>query len=140
MVLSTFLSSPLDWFAKASTILTAAMFRICVLNQVYTVLFMLAGAKAVLPWGGTSGGKGCAPLGRGLQGQMLPSLGEEPVGAKATLSRGGADGDKGCTPSGRGRAGAKAVLSRGGAGRGKGCLYLEEAKLPVRVMFIISFI
>ena len=62
------------------------------------------------------------------------------MGAKATLSRGGADGDKGCTPSGRGPAGAKAVLSRGGAGRGKGCLYLEEAKLPVRVMFIISFI
>ena len=68
--------------------LTAAMFRICILNQVYTVLFMLARAKAALPRGGISGGKGCAPLGRDLQGQMLPSLGEEPVVAKAARSLG----------------------------------------------------
>ena len=30
----------LDRFAKASTILTAAMFRICILNQMYTMLNM----------------------------------------------------------------------------------------------------
>ena len=90
---------------------------------------MSAGAKAALPRGGVSGGKGYAPLGRGLQWQMLPYFGEEPAGAKAALSRGGVDGGKGCTPSGSGPAGAKAVLSRRGAGGGKGCLYLEEAKL-----------
>ena len=114
---------------------------------------MSAGAKAALPRGGVSGGKGYAPLGRGLQWQMLPYFGEEPAGAKAALSRGGVDGGKGCTPSGRGPAGAMAVLSRRGASGGKGCTpsgrgpagakaayILRKPNLPVRVMFIISFI
>ena len=109
MVLSTFSSSPLDWLAKASTILTAAMFRICILNQVYTVLNTSAGAKAALPRGRArsgraSKGKDCAPSGRGWWGQRLRSLGEGPVGAKA-------------------------ALPQEGACEGKGYLYLEEAKL-----------
>ena len=52
--------------------------------------------------GGAGRGKGCAPLGRGWQGQRLRSLGEGLAGAKAALPWRGAGRGKGCPPLGRG--------------------------------------